>query len=149
MPWKIAQLSQRKGCVIMNSPFWGGRGSHLCCLCGTEREGGGRAGWICPCERRQWQSAVGCCRRGSSTQPWYLVGMQGRASSSPWCKVSEQLGAWCSFQTYLILRTLPPSLAVQILKMSSPLRTLSTTPQTSSLASANWSPTTARSRSSQ
>ena len=38
---------------------------------------------------------------------------------------------------YLIFRTLPPSLRVQILRMSSPLRTLKTAPQTSSLASAN------------
>lgn len=39
--------------------------------------------------------------------------------------------------SYLILSTLPPSLRVQILNISSPFRTLKTTPQTSSLASAN------------
>lgn len=50
---------------------------------------------------------------------------------------------------YLILMLRPPSIFVHILKTSSPLLTLRTAPQTSSLASANWSPIIARSRSSQ
>ena len=59
----------------------------------------------------------------------------------------------CSFHNeegyYLILRTLPLSSRVQMLKMSSPFRTLKTAPQTSSLVSANWSPMIAKTRSSQ
>lgn len=51
--------------------------------------------------------------------------------------------------TYRILTFLPPSFFVQILNTSSPLRTLTTAPQTSSPASANWSPIIARRRSSQ
>ena len=51
--------------------------------------------------------------------------------------------------TYLILMFLPPSILVQTLNTSSPLRTLSTAPQTSSPASINWSPMIASNRSSQ
>ena len=45
--------------------------------------------------------------------------------------------AYTKHGAYLILRTLPPSLRAQILRMSSPFLTLRTAPQTSSLASAN------------
>lgn len=50
---------------------------------------------------------------------------------------------------YRILMFLPPSIFVQILKTSSLGRTLRTAPQTSSAASANWSPIMAMSSSSQ
>lgn len=54
-----------------------------------------------------------------------------------------------SHAPYRILMLRPPSIFVQTLNTSSPLRTLRTAPQTSSPASANWSPTMARRRSSQ
>ncbi len=53
------------------------------------------------------------------------------------------------FSTYRILRTRCPFARAQMLRMSSPFRTLRTAPHTSSLASPNWSPIMASSRSSQ
>lgn len=73
-------------------------------------------------------------------------------------KIKKKKSATCSsykycsciiLMAYLILILRPPSIFVHMLKTSSPLLTLRTAPQTSSLASANWSPIMARSRSSQ
>lgn len=110
---------------------------------------GDYAGRISPFEHRLSLFVVGYWNRETSIRPSFLEGSLKCASSSPCRNIVSTAHLILGFDPYLILRTLPPLLRVQMLKMSSPFRTLSTAPQTSSLASANWSPTIAMRRSSQ